>query len=163
MFLEPRHQTQFDNMRASQESLSPVRIKTKDALPAKTNVTLHIFNNPGIRKGYSVSYGFFRNKECLHGQDHYCITSPEFGRVRAVVLNAERFAENENLNYIKDHFLLEPPQAFVTILNEGSSNERKFYEAVFLGGYPTRKDASRVIPLDRWENISVGNLHVLCG
>ncbi|CAL8144286.1 unnamed protein product [Orchesella dallaii] len=141
--LEPRSELLPDSMRAPLVALTPVRIKTLDVEPAVSNLTLHIFNNPGIRKGYSVSYGFARNKECLHGQDHFCITSREFGRTRAVVLNAERFPENQNLNYIKDHFLIEDPERFVTIINEGSTYERKFYEAVFLGGYPTRKDASR--------------------
>ncbi len=51
------------------------------------------------------------------------------------MVNAERFKDIQNLNYIKDHFLIEEPERFATILNGGSIFERKFYEAVFLGGY----------------------------
>lgn len=88
------------------------------------------------RKTHSVSYGFPRNKECLHGEDSQCVVSPELGRIRAVVITADRFINNQNLNFIKDHFLIERSEQFVTILNGGSVYERKFYEAVFLGGYP---------------------------
>lgn len=49
-------------------------------------------------------------------------------------MSAERYKENENLNFIKDHFQIEEPERFVTILNGGSEFERKFYEAIFLGG-----------------------------
>src|SRR3989442_1420445 len=52
----------------------------------------------------------------------------------SVVLNVERYKENENLNFIKDHFEIEEPERFVTILNGGSPYERKLYEAIFLGG-----------------------------
>lgn len=102
----------------------------------------------GIRKGYSVSYAFSRDKECIHGEDAECFVNPELGRIRALVVNADRFGGRRNLNFLKDHFLIERPEQYVTIINGGSTYERKFYEAVFLGGYtdepgdPTRSSHS---------------------
>lgn len=141
-FREPRRVTKSNDLKAPQEAKSPVSINTSDVIRSTEPATLHIFNNFGVRSGYSVSYGFQRNKECIHGQDSDCVVNYSFGSVRALVVNAERFERGQNLNYIKDRFLIEDPEKFVTILNGGSVFERKFYEAVFLGGYfpPSRSD-----------------------
>lgn len=88
-----------------------------------------------IRRAYIVSYGFQRNKECLHGQDAECVIYPALGKVRALVVTADRFVDERNLNFLKDHFLIEKPETYVSIINGGSIFERKFYEAVFLGGF----------------------------
>lgn len=135
-FREPRETSERDSLKSRRELHSPIRFRSKDCLKSPENLTLHIYNNPGIRQAHSVSYGFQRNKECLHGQDLDCVVYPELGRIRALVLNADRFAsERQNLNFIKDNFLIEKQERFTTIINAGSIFERKFYEAVFLGGY----------------------------
>lgn len=60
-----------------------------------------------------------------------------------MVVNAERFEGKKNLNYIKDHFLIEEAEKFLTIVGAGSLYERKFYEAAFLGGFEHMKSGRR--------------------
>lgn len=42
-------------------------------------------------------------------------------------------AERPSLRSIWEQFTVEEPEKFVNILNGGSDNERKFYEAIFMG------------------------------
>lgn len=90
LYREPRTITESEDLRAMNEALTPLKIEDDTVVEAPENVTLHIYNNAGIRKAYSLSYGFQRNKECLHGQDADCVVFPGFGRVRARTLNTSK-------------------------------------------------------------------------
>ncbi|XP_035703050.1 uncharacterized protein LOC118434227 [Folsomia candida] len=92
---------------------------------------LMIYNNPPPPLGsFKVSFGFQKNKECVtNSQFAPCYVNPEFGRIRGVVLTADR----ENLRSVREQFTVEKPNDYISIINGGSPNEKKFYEAIFMG------------------------------
>jgi len=66
---------------------SPIPLPAKDKAIQIQERALHIYNNEAPSSGYTVSYHFPKNKDCiallsLPGGTNQCYVSPTFGRIR---------------------------------------------------------------------------------